>query len=287
MTERDLAITFAGGGNRSFYQLGLMNRWRSKLLPRTCCFATCSAGACVATLILSGRETEVGEYWRERSREVRRNIEWRRLLSGKRPTPHEPLLRGMLLYALSSGGFERVRSQPFPVLVLTTTFPRALPGLGAALLGWVVYELERKLRPEMVHPTYGSRIGFKGLVADARDCESPEALVDLILASSATPPFTSLGRFAGRRSIDGGVVDNVPAFLANNVDGVKRNLVMLTRPYPQNVIGLQDSRLYIAPSKQLPLSQWDFTRLDLLEETIASGERDADTHNSVLEEFLR
>ena len=287
MTARDLAITFAGGGNRSFYQLGLMNRWRSKLLPRTGCFATCSAGACVATLILSGRETEVSEYWRERSREVRQNIEWRRLLSGRRPTPHEPLLRGMLHYALSSGGFERVRSQPFPVLVLTTAFPRLLPGFGAALLGWFVYELERKLRPEMVHPTYGRNVGFKGLVFDARDCKSADALVDLVIASSATPPFTSLGRFEGRRFIDGGVIDNVPAFLAKDVAGIKRNLVMLTRPYPQKVVGRQNSRLYIAPSERLPLSQWDFTRLDLLEETIARGERDADRHAAVLEEFLR
>ena len=26
---------FAGGGNRAFYQLGLMNRWGERLLPRT------------------------------------------------------------------------------------------------------------------------------------------------------------------------------------------------------------------------------------------------------------
>jgi predicted acylesterase/phospholipase RssA len=286
MTERDLAIIFAGGGNRSFYQLGLMNRWRAKVLPRTGCFATCSAGACVATLILSGRETEVTEYWRERSREIRRNVEWRRLLSGKLPTPHEPLLRGMLLYALSSGGFERIRSQPFPVLVLTTAFPRALPGFGAALLGWLVYELEKKVRPEMVHPTYGRRVGFKGLAFDARNCQSAESLVDLLIASSATPPFTSIGRFDGRGLIDGGVVDNVPAFLANEVTGIRRNLVMLTRPYPESVVGRQNSHLYIAPREGLPVSQWDFTRLDLLEETIARGERDAERHDAVLEDFL-
>ncbi len=106
----------------------------------------------------------------------------------------------------------------------------------------------------------------------------PDALVDLVIASSATPPFTSLGRFDGRRFIDGGVIDNVPAFLAKDVAGIKRNLVLLTRPYPQNVVGRQNSRLYIAPSERLPLSQWDFTRLDLLEETIARGERDAERH---------
>jgi hypothetical protein len=54
VTERDLAITFAGGGNRAFYELGLMNRWPGELLPRTACLATCSAGACVATIMLSG-----------------------------------------------------------------------------------------------------------------------------------------------------------------------------------------------------------------------------------------
>jgi hypothetical protein len=61
------------------------------------CLATCSAGACVATLMLSGREEEVGQYWRERCRDVTKNFEWGRLLNGKRPTPHEPLYRDMLL----------------------------------------------------------------------------------------------------------------------------------------------------------------------------------------------
>jgi hypothetical protein len=35
------------------------------------------------------------------------------------------------------------------------------------------------------------------------------------------------------------------------------------------------------------VSQWDFTRLDLLEETIAHGERDAEKHDAVLDDFLR
>ncbi len=286
MTKRDLGITFAGGGNRAFYQMGLMNRWRAKVLPRTGCMATCSAGACVATLLLSGREVEVGEYWREQCRTVKRNIEWCRILSGRRPTPHESLMRGMLLYALSCGGFERLRSQPFPVMVLTTAFPRALPGFGAALLGWFVYELEKKLHREVVHPSYGRRIGFKGLIFDARQCASAEVLVNLIIASSATPPFTAMGKFGGQRLIDGGVIDNVPAFLADDVPGIKNNLVMLTRPYPKSVVGRQGSRLYVAPSTPLPVSQWDFTRLDLLEETIARGELDAEKHDGLLDDLL-
>lgn len=286
MNKQDLALTFAGGGNRAFYQLGLMNRWRGKLLPRTACLATCSAGACVAALMLTEREVEVGQYWRERCRGLRKNFEWQRLLSGKRPTPHEPIFRAMLLYAFSGGGFERVRGQPFPVLVLTTAIPRGLPVLAAVSLALCAYELEQKLKPAMVHPTFGRRVGFTPRIFDARNCDSPEQLADLIIASSATPPFTTIGRFGGRRLLDGGIIDNVPAFLADDVSAVRRNVVMLTRPYPAHAIGKQDSRLYIAPDKALPIARWDFTRPELLEETIARGERDAELHEALLDEFL-
>ncbi|MEA2174847.1 MAG: hypothetical protein QOD00_2439 [Blastocatellia bacterium] len=287
MSERDLAITFAGGGNRAFYELGLMHVWRAQLLPRVGCLATCSAGACVAALMLSGREEEVGEHWRERCRDVKKNFEWRRLLSGKRPTPHEPLYRDMLLHAFKEGGLERIRSQPFPVMVLTTGLPGRLPAFAAVLLALCSYKLENRLREGMIHPTYGRRVGFTAQVFDARDCETPEELADLIIASSATPPFTSVGKFGGRRLLDGGVIDNVPAFLADETPGIKRNLVMLTKPYPQGVIGRQGARLYIAPREALPIERWDFTRPDLLEATVAIGERDALEHQVMLTEFLQ
>lgn len=287
MSRRDLAITFAGGGNRAFYQLGLMNTWYNRLSPRIGCLATCSAGACVAALMLSGRKDEVSVYWKERCREVTTNFEWRRLLSGKRPTPHEPLYRDMLLYAFSTGGFHRITSQPFPFLVLTTGFPRALPSFAAAALALCTYKLEKRLRRGMVHPTYGRRAGFTGVVFDARDCKTPEELADLIIASSATPPFTAVGNYAGRRLLDGGVIDNVPAFLADEVRGINRNLVMLTRPYPSDLTGIQGSRLYVAPREPLPIERWDFTRPDLLEATVAIGERDAERYHSVIAEFIR
>jgi hypothetical protein len=179
-----------------------------------------------------------------------------------------------------------VRSQPFPVLVLTTAFPGRLPAVAAVMLALCSYKLEKRLRDGMIHPTYGRRVGFTARTFDARDCETAEQLADLIIASSATPPFTSIGSFGGRRLLDGGVIDNVPAFLADDVPGIKRNLVMLTRPYPRGVIGRQGTRLYIALREALPIERWDFTRPDLLEATIATGERDALEHQSLLAEFL-
>jgi predicted acylesterase/phospholipase RssA len=283
---RDLAITFAGGGNRAFYQLGLMNRWRERLLPRVAAMATCSAGACVANLLLSGRETEANIFWRERRNGITKNFEWRKLLRGKRPTPHEPIYRDTLLHAFIEGGLERVRSQPFPVLVLATAFPKHMPAFAAVTLGLCAYNIEKRFRKEMIHPTFGRHVGFKAMAYDARDCETPEELADLIISSSATPPFTSLGHFNGQRLLDGGIIDNVPAFLADELPDVKRNLVLLTRPYPSHLTGKQGTRLYLAPAETLPVNRWDYTRPELIDATVERGERDADLYSALLNDFL-
>lgn len=283
---RDLAITFAGGGNRAFYQLGLMNNWRDRLLPRVAAMATCSAGACVATLMLSGREMEAGEFWKQRRDGITSNFQWRKLLRGKRPTPHEPIYRDTLRHAFTEGGLERVRSQPFPVLILATAFPGHMPAYAAVMLGLCAYNIEKKFRPQMIHPSLGQRVGFKAMAFDARACETPEELTELVIASSATPPFTSLGHFNGQRLLDGGIIDNAPAFLADEVSGVRRNLVLLTRPYPSHVIGRQASRLYIAPAKDLPVHRWDYTRPELIDETIEAGQRDAELYAPLLNDFL-
>ncbi|HVG35507.1 MAG TPA: patatin-like phospholipase family protein [Pyrinomonadaceae bacterium] len=283
---RDLAITFAGGGNRAFYQLGLMNRWRERLLPRVAAMATCSAGAGVATLLLSGRETQAGEFWKERRRGITRNFEWRKLARGARPTPHEPIYRDTLLHAFSEDGLERIRAQPFPILILTTAFPKRMPAFAAVLVALSAYNIEKRFRKEMIHPTFGQRVGFKAAAFDARACETPEELTDLIIASSATPPFTSLGRFNNQRLLDGGIIDNAPAFLADEISEVRQNLVLLTRPYPSHVIGRQGSRLYLAPAQALPVHRWDYTRPELIDATIETGERDAELYEPLLTDFL-
>src|SRR5690606_32670132 len=98
-TSRDLALTLAGGGNRSFYQLGLLERWGEALFPRLGAMATCSAGACVATLWLSGRDAEARALWLRRRESVRKNFDWSLLLRGRNPAPHGPIYRDTLLEA--------------------------------------------------------------------------------------------------------------------------------------------------------------------------------------------
>lgn len=287
MSERDIGITFAAGGNKSFYQFGLMRRWRDRLLPRVGVMAACSAGACVAALLLSGRESLIEEFWARRSAGMTRNFEWRRLLAGRRPTPHGELYRELLLHAFDGGGFASVRAQPFPLLVLTSAFPARMPSFAAALLGLCAYNFDRGRDAARTQASLARRVGFEPLVFDARACASPGELADLIIASSATPPFTPVGRVRGRRLLDGGIIDPAPAFLAAESPGVERSITLLTAPPDATTPPPASSRhLYIAPSEPPPVRTWDFTRPDLLRATIELGERDAQLYAARLADFI-
>jgi predicted acylesterase/phospholipase RssA len=282
MQQRDVAITFAGGGNRAFYQLGLLKRLSPLLAPRLGAIAACSAGACVATLWLAERADETHAYWIKRRDGVTKNIDWRRLLGREPLAPHGAVYRDTLLFSFRDGGFERVVGQPFPIWILAARFPKAMPSSLAVAAGISAYSMEKSMRRDMVHPSWGKRLGFRPFLFDARNCRSAEELADLILASSATPPFTPIGRFAGESLLDGGMVDNVPAFAAEQDAAVKLNVVLLTRPYPTSVLGRRGKRYYIAPSGPVPIERWDYTRPERLSETIDMGEREASLHGDAL-----
>lgn len=286
MSRRNIAVTFAGGGNRAFYQLGLLHAWGERLESRVATIAAVSAGACVATLWLSGRERLTRDFFRARRSGVTKNFQWSRLLLGQRPTPHAPIYRDTLLCAYSDGGLERIKSAPFPVLVLTAAFPKVVPGAVGALMGFGAYNLEKRLDADMIHPRFSRKLGFRPVIVDARDCDSPQELADLVIASSSTPPFTPIGRFRGQRLLDGSLVDNVPASAAETHGSVRGNLVLLTRPYGANVLGEQGSRVYIAPSKPVPIERWDYTQPELLDQTIEMGEAEALLHRPLLDQLL-
>ena len=61
--QRDLGMTLAGGGSRSFYQVGLLDRWGERLLPRLAAVAGVSAGACTVSVWLAGRTEATRKFW--------------------------------------------------------------------------------------------------------------------------------------------------------------------------------------------------------------------------------
>jgi predicted acylesterase/phospholipase RssA len=283
---RDLGLTLAGGGNRSFYQQGLLEEWGEALWPRVGALATCSAGSAIAVLLLSERAAQARAYWDALRRGITKNVDLGRAWKREPIAPHGHIYRSTIVHAMERGGLERLRAQPFPIYVLCAAPPKRLGIEIATWLGLGTYALERRLRPQALHPHAGMLLGFKEHVIDVRDCTTPEQVADLVLASSATPPFTPVGNFRGTALLDGGLVDNAPAFVADRTPGVKRNLVLLTRPYARGVAGVRGTRLYIAPSEMVPVDRWDYTESAPVEETVALGRRDAKLFASALDAWM-
>lgn len=283
---RDLGLTFAGGGNRSFYQVGLLERWAPRLLPRLAAVSSVSAGSCMAVLTMSERTDRARAIFAEERRGVDRNLYPSRPLYGERPMPHEGIYRRTLHRALEGDALARLRALPFPLYILCAAVPRRVPPVVSVLSGLALYQLEKKARPRQIHPTLAKRAGFAERAYDARDCQSVDELVDLVLASSSTPPFTGLGAFGGESLLDGSLIDNAPVHLVAERPGVQRTLVLLTRPYPEGTTGRRGERLYVAPTSPVPIGRWDYRENAPIDETLELGRRDAERHEDDLELLL-
>jgi predicted acylesterase/phospholipase RssA len=283
---RELGLTLAGGGNRSFYQQALLESWGERLWSRVAALASVSAGAAIATLLLSGRAQQARVHWDGLRRGITKNVDVSRALRGEPIAPHGRIYHSTMVHALSEGGLARLQATPFPVFVLCSIPPQRLPTGVSTWLGLGAYALEKRLAPRLLHPRAGLRLGFREFVFDARECQTPEELADLVLASSSTPPFTPVGNFRGARLLDGGLVDNVPASLVERVPGVRRNLVLLTRPYPPGVSGARGQRLYLEPSAPIPIQRWDYTESAQVDATLELGRQDAERYAGVVEGWL-
>jgi hypothetical protein len=272
---RDLGLTLAGGGNRSFYQQGLLELWGDALWPRVTAVSTVSAGSAIAVLLLSGRAAQARAYWDTMRRGLDKNLDLSRAFKKQPIAPHGRIYYGTIIHALENGGLERLRAQPFPIYVLCSLPPQGWSTSAATWIGMAGYALEKRVRPGALHPHSGHWLGFRSFIRDARDCTTPEEGADLVLASSATPPFTPVGNFRGTTLLDGGLVDNAPAFIADGGAGAKKNLVLLTRPYPARLTGVHGTRLYVAPSRRVPIERWDYREDAPVEPTLELGREDA------------
>ncbi|MET0343662.1 MAG: patatin-like phospholipase family protein [Polyangiales bacterium] len=283
---RDLGLTLAGGGNRSFYQQALLEAWGQRLWPRVAAVSCVSAGAAIAVLTFSGRADAARTHWDGLRKGLTKNLDLARVLSREPIAPHGAIYRSTMLHALEEGGLSKLRETPFPIYVLCALPPRGVPSTLSTWMGLLGYSLEKKIDPRILHPRVGAKLGFRAYAVDARECESPAEIADLVLASSSTPPFTPLGSFRGLRLLDGGIVDNAPAALVEQESAVRKNLVLLTRPYPHGVTGEHGARLYIEPSGPVPIARWDYRESANVEATLALGRADAARYAGVLDAWL-
>jgi hypothetical protein len=262
------AVVFAGGGNRCLWQAGFWSAAAEPLglAPRRA--AAASAGAAIACVLFAGRTAAGLAHFKAATAANRHNAYPVNLFRGRPVFPHAAMYRRALLELIDEAALARLHGGP-EVIVPVTRAPRWLGTRAAFAVAGVADALEHAFAPR-VHARLARRLGFQAEYASVRECESADALADLVLASSCTPPFTPLLHHAGRPVLDGGIADNVPVDAAG--DGPV--LVLLTRPFrrlPQHPL-----RTYVQPSRPVPVRSWDYTDPAGLQAAFDLGQHDGD-----------
>lgn len=264
-------LVFAGGGNRCFWQAGFWSVYdpEGKETPER--VVAVSAGAAMACMLFSSR-TEFGlNYFKQVTSGNLRNFYPKRALTGGSAFPHEVIYRSAIRATIDARALAALHAGP-SIEVTMAGLPRRLGARTATFAGISAYNIEKYLF-HPVHPRLGRALGFRDLSGTVRACATPEALADLILASSGTPPFTPSAQFNDQTVLDGGLCDNVPVHPLRNQPG--ETLVLLSRRYTQ--LPRIARRTYVQPSIKVPISMWDYTNPKGLQDTFDLGRRDAET----------
>ncbi len=276
-------IVLAGGGNRCWWQAGFWNVLNQAIPQHPKKIVAVSAGAATACLF-SARPGDEGAQWglhyyAKALASVSSNIDWKNLFSKEPLFPHYRLYRAALENILADG-FDRIQEGPEILIGLAKT-PNYLSPKLSVVMGLLAYELEKKFQRPL-HPQSGRRLGFSRLFISSKSCANIDELIETILQSSCTPPFTPVLYRDGQAILDGGLIDNVPIDgLTPAAPGEKKQeaLVLLTRrydlpnPFTQELPGLRLT--YIHPSQKVSISSWDYSRHDLMSEAYELGKRDA------------
>ncbi|MEZ5738934.1 MAG: patatin-like phospholipase family protein [Burkholderiaceae bacterium] len=278
-------VVFAGGGHRCWWQAGWWEVVSGEAPLAPTCIAAVSAGAATACMLFATDTRDALAYYREALGSQARNAHWGNLLRRGRPVfPHEAIYRQALRQLLGGESFARLQADAPEIRVLFAIPPRWLGARSAVAIGLLAYNIEKYARRSL-HPVAGRRLGFRPGMARVADCPDEDSLIDLLIASSSTPPFTALQRRGGDTVLDGGLVDNVPVHAlvatAELASPPGPTLVLLTRRYPaMPTVFVRDDHVYVQPVRKVAASSWDYTAPASYEATWQQGREDAG-------EFLR
>ncbi len=254
-----VAIALAGGGNRCYWQSGVLDALWEATPNRPRLMVGVSAGAFQAAFTLAGLGDKVRCIVDDECRTRRRNLEWIRLAQGRSPFPVGEIYPELMRTVFGPPELARLRHAP-ELLIKVSRPPPWLPGSLATIAGLAGYQLEKSLT-NRVHPRVGRRLGFVADYVSSHAVADVEALVAALAASAAVPPFIPAGRVGGRKALDGGLVDNVPVSQLEAVEAAgEHTLVLVTRRY--KTLPLVPNRTYLQPSTPIAVNKFDITDAD-------------------------
>lgn len=263
-------IVFAGGGNRCFWQAGFWKIIENHFESQPKQIASVSAGSAISCALFSNKFEQIYEKTLQVVTDNRKNRYWKNLFNEQPVHPHNVLYRYIIESSISESDLITLKSGPCNN-ILVAHIPSYLGPKTSTLIGLTAYQLEKKLF-HPVHPSFGKALGFRSEFIPVQECETVKDLIEIIISSSCTPPFTPLMYRHGKPVLDGGMIDNVPVHGITNPSG--KTLVLCSRPY--NQFPQIKNMIYVCPSKKVSVSSWDYTNPQAIRETFEQGRKDGE-----------
>jgi len=264
------AAVFSGGGCHCIWQAGFWSTAAPLLDLRPEVVAAVSGGAAFACAALSGESDRVIADFKRRVQANRRNVYWTHPLRGTPMFPHEAIYRGVIADHLSEEALRRVNEAADLRILLAR--PAARLAARSTVLAAVFAHLLDRRKPR-VRPHWSRWAGFREEIVSARSCRTPAELVELILHSSCIPLLFPLYRRGGRIVLDGCLVEPTPVHAVGSASSV---LVLRSNRVPDTTLPRVPGHTYVQPSRELPITRWDYTSPRLAQETYDLGRWDGE-----------
>ena len=266
-------IVFAGGGNRCWWQAGLVEALSQHVCWQARHLIGASAGAGIATAFATGRIQNSLTEAIARFNATPRNVEWRNLLKGKRPFVLPAIYPDWIASFLDVSDLVKLKSRPLKVEVVITRPIPFLPLSLSTLIALALYSSE-KYWLKNFHTRLPHYLGLRAQYLDLAHSENLDEARTLLLASAAAVPITPMHLVQGRAALDGGFYDSVP--LPTDRADDPGTLVLLTRHRPDLAqIFSYQQRVYVQPTQAVAATNMDCTSGENVRLTYQQGRQEA------------
>lgn len=267
-------LAFAGGGNRCWWQAGLLTHLQAYGARLPASLIGTSAGAAIAASFLTGSTATSLQSCQRLYAANAHFFDWRGLTRFQLNFAHQTVYPAWLTAFVNEGNFKALQSASSRLRVAVTRPARGLGLAGSVAAGTLAYLLDKKLFHN-IHPALPRFMGLKQAFFDLQDCKTAKEAQITLQAAAAAPPFMSGVLLQGGWALDGGYTDNAP-IPAQTAGEKASTLVLLTRHYPDKPSLFEaHGRTYWQPSRKVPVSTWDCRPGTTVDDAFALGQDDA------------
>lgn len=267
-------VVFAGGGNRCWWQAGLISRLTEQGIALPTQLVGTSAGAAIAAAYIVNGIHEALNACLTLYRQNETIFRWDKLRRLQIEFAHKSVYPAWIRSFITRRSFEAAKASEYQLTVAVTHPIRLLGSSISIALATAAYLIDKKVW-HSIHPQVPKYLRLRQGFYSLSECLTAEDGQTLLCAAAAAPPVMPPVKIGGLDAFDGGYTDNAP-IVPQSESEKAATLVLLTRHYAHYPTMFQHGgRTYLQPSRPIPVSTWDCTAKTTVTDAFTLGYEDA------------